>query len=240
MSDNLESILTEQRIFEPSAATARRARIQADDLSALHRQAEADHEGFWADLARRELDWQTPFEHVLDDSEPPFYKWFTDGELNVCYNCIDRHLAHRGDHPAIIFEGEAGDIARYTFRDVHREVCLVANALRAHGVEHGDRVIIYMPMVPQAVFAMLACARIGAIHSVVFGGFSADALRGRNRGHHVVPGDGLPAGLVHEIRPVQLFDCVHVWRDRSCGIRKVPVPRLGRICRRPPRVWVTR
>jgi acetyl-CoA synthetase len=179
MSDNLESILTEQRIFEPSAATARRARIQADDLSALQRQAEADHEGFWADLARRELDWQTPFEHVLDDSEPPFYKWFTDGELNVCYNCIDRHLAHRGDHPAIIFEGEAGDIARYTFRDVHREVCLVANALRAHGVEHGDRVIIYMPMVPQAVFAMLACARIGAIHSVVFGGFSADALRGR-------------------------------------------------------------
>ncbi len=179
MSENIESILSEQRIFEPSAETAQRARIKADDLSALHRQAEADHEGFWADLARGELDWQTPFERVLDDSEPPFYKWFPDGELNVSYNCIDRHLAERGDRAAIIFEGEAGDITRYSFRDVYREVCAFANALRAHGIGHGDRVIIYMPMVPQAVFAMQACARIGAIHSVVFGGFSADALRGR-------------------------------------------------------------
>jgi len=179
MSENIESILSEQRIFEPSAETARRARIKADDLSALHQQAEADHEGFWADLARRELDWQTPFGKVLDDSEPPFYKWFTDGELNVSYNCIDRHLADRGDQAAIIFEGEAGDITHYTFRDVYREVCLFANALRARGIGHGDRVVIYMPMVAHAVFAMQACARIGAIHSVVFGGFSADALRGR-------------------------------------------------------------
>jgi acetyl-CoA synthetase len=179
MSEKLESVLSEQRVFEPSAQTAQRARIQADDLAELRRRAEADHAGFWAELARNELDWQTPFEQVLDDSSPPFYGWFTDGELNVSYNCIDRHLNERGDHPAIVFEGEDGDVRRYSFRDVHREVCLFANALTAHGIGHGDRVIIYMPMIPQAVFAMQACARIGAIHSVVFGGFSAEALRGR-------------------------------------------------------------
>ncbi|MFW5970141.1 MAG: acetate--CoA ligase, partial [Halofilum sp. (in: g-proteobacteria)] len=176
---NIESILTEKRVFEPSEATARAARIKQADLETLYRQAESDHTGFWADLARSELHWQKPFNEVLDDSEAPFFRWFPDGELNVSENCIDRHLEDRGDRPAIIFEGEEGDTATYTFRDVHREVCLFANALRAKGVEMGDRVVIYMPMIPQAVFAMQACARIGAIHSVVFGGFSADALRDR-------------------------------------------------------------
>jgi len=179
MSENLESVLKENREFEPDPEFARAARIQPADLEAMYERAEADHEGFWADLARSELDWQTPFEQVLDDSEPPFFKWFADGELNVSANCLDRHLAARGDKTAIIFEGEGGDVSRYTYRELHREVCLFANALRARGIDHGDRVVIYMPMIPQAVMAMQACARIGAIHSVVFGGFSPEALRGR-------------------------------------------------------------
>jgi acetyl-CoA synthetase len=179
MANNLESILTEKRVLEPNPEVARAARIKQADLDALYREAEQDHTAFWARLARSELDWQTPFEEVLDDSEAPFYRWFADGELNVSANCIDRHLPERGDKAALLFEGEGGDTATYTFADVHREVCLFANALKANGVEFGDRVVIYMPMVPQAVFAMQACARIGAIHSVVFGGFSADALGDR-------------------------------------------------------------
>ena len=179
MSENLESVLTEKRVFEPSAETVKAARIKQADLDAMYQKAEADHEGFWADLARSEMDWQKPFETALDSSEPPFFKWFPDGELNVSYNCLDRHLDARGDKTAIVFEGEKGDVAKYTFRDMHREVCLFANALKSKGVEFGDRVIIYMPMIPQAVIAMQACARIGAIHSVVFGGFSAEALRDR-------------------------------------------------------------
>jgi len=179
MSENLESVLKETRVFEPHADFARAARIQPADLEAMYRRAEADHEGFWAELARSEMDWQKPFTQTLDESDPPFFKWFPDGELNVSANCLDRHLEARGDKTAIIFEGENGDVAQYTYRDMHREVCLFANALKARGVGHGDRVIIYMPMIPQAVMAMQACARIGAIHSVVFGGFSPDALRDR-------------------------------------------------------------
>ncbi|MDX1608822.1 MAG: acetate--CoA ligase [Halofilum sp. (in: g-proteobacteria)] len=193
MTENLESILSENRTFEPNEEIARSARIQRDDLEAMYRKAEDDHEGFWADLARSELEWQTPFEQTLDSSDPPFFKWFTDGELNVSYNCIDRHLEARGDKTAIVFEGEGGDTASYTYRDLHREVCLFANALKSHGIEHGDRVIIYMPMIPQAVIAMQACARIGAIHSVVFGGFSATALRDRindSEAKAVVTADG--------------------------------------------------
>jgi len=179
MAENLESILKENRVFEPDERTARTARIQKDDLAELYQKAEDDHEGFWAERAHAEIDWHKPFGTVLDDSDPPFFKWFTDGELNVSHNCLDRHLEARGDKTAIVFEGEGGDTAKYTYRELHREVCLFANALKSRGVEHGDRVVIYMPMIPQAVIAMQACARIGAIHSVVFGGFSATALRDR-------------------------------------------------------------
>ncbi|MEX2577232.1 MAG: acetate--CoA ligase, partial [Halofilum sp. (in: g-proteobacteria)] len=179
MADYLESLLTEKRVFEPDAETSRAARIQPADLDALYRQAESDHEGFWAELAHRELDWQKPFTQTLDDREAPFFKWFTDGELNASVNCLDRHLESRGEKTAIVFEGEDGDVAHYSYRDMHTEVCRFANALLVQGVGMGDRVIIYMPMIPQAVMAMLACARIGAIHSVVFGGFSAGALRDR-------------------------------------------------------------
>jgi acetyl-CoA synthetase len=135
--------------------------------------------GFWSELARRELVWQTPFTQTLDDSDAPNYRWFADGRLNVSYNCLDVHLAERGHQTALIFEGEPGDSRCLSYRELHVEVCRCANALKDQGVRLGDRVVIYMPLVPEIVVAMHACARIGAIHSVVFGGFSATSLKDR-------------------------------------------------------------
>ncbi len=176
---SIDSVLQENRVFEPSPEFVERARIKPDDLAALRRKAEADHEGFWADLARQEIDWHTPFSTVLDSRNAPHYHWFTDGRINVSHNCIDRHLERRGDHVALLFEGEKGDTRTLTYRQLHAEVCRFANALKAQGIGKGDRVVIYMPMTPEAVIAMQACARIGAIHSVVFGGFSAESLKDR-------------------------------------------------------------
>ena len=180
MSDkNIESILQEKRSFPPPPAFTARARIKPADLEELHRRARADHVGFWADLAAKELKWQVPFTRALDDSRAPNYRWFTDGQLNASVNCLDVHLAERGDKTAIIFEGEPGDVRRLSYRELHAEVCRLANALKAQGIRRGDRVIIYMPLVPEVIVAMHACNRIGAIHSVVFGGFSAPALKDR-------------------------------------------------------------
>ncbi len=179
MSKNIDSVLQEKRVFEPPRVFAEKARVNAEKLAELRAAAEADHAGFWGDLARQEIDWQTPFTVSLDESSAPHYRWFTDGKLNVSYNCLDRHLETRGDKTAIIFEGEQGDTRHLSYRDLYTEVCRFANALKQHGVGNGDRVIIYMPMTPEAVIAMQACARIGAIHSVVFGGFSAQALGDR-------------------------------------------------------------
>ena len=180
MNDNrIESILNEQRQFPPRPEFARAAQFDAARLDALYAAAAADYEGFWATRARELLSWDKPFTTTLDDSKAPNYRWFTDGELNVSFNCLDVHLAARGDKTAIIFEGEGGDRRTLTYRQLTAEVCRFANALKALGVEPGDRVVIYMPMVPEAVIAMQACARIGAIHSVVFGGFSANSLRDR-------------------------------------------------------------
>jgi len=145
----------------------------------MRRHAAADHVGFWAELARQSLQWHKPFTITLDDSAAPNYQWFPDGELNVSHNCLDVHLAARGNKAAIIFEGEAGDVRTLSYRDVYAEVCRLANGLKSLGVGRGDRVVIYMPMIPEAVIAMQACARIGAVHSVVFGGFSAGSLRDR-------------------------------------------------------------
>ncbi|HEB83301.1 MAG TPA: acetate--CoA ligase [Gammaproteobacteria bacterium] len=175
----INSVLIENRLFKPSAEFTARARIKPDDLAALHKRAEEDYEGFWADLARELIDWQKPFTQTLDESNAPHFKWFSDGEMNVSYNCIDRHLAKHADKTAIIFEGEGGDVRKLTYQQLHDEVCEFANALKAHGIREGDRVVIYMPMVPEAVIAMQACARIGAVQSVVFGGFSAESLRDR-------------------------------------------------------------
>jgi acetyl-CoA synthetase len=176
---NIQSVLNEARVFPPPAGFAAAARLQPVDLEALQRRADADPVGYWADLARGEIAWRKLFTRTLDDSSAPNYRWFTDGELNVSYNCLDVHLAEHGHRTAIIFEGEPGDVRRLTYRELHAEVCRFANALKARGIRRGDRVVIYMPLVPEAVVAMQACARIGAIHSVVFGGFSALSLKDR-------------------------------------------------------------
>ena len=179
MSDTIESTLHETRHFAPPEDFVRNARLKPEDLEALHNKADADYEGFWCDLAREKIDWQTEFTQGLDSSNAPHYQWFADGRMNVSYNCIDRHLEARGNKTAILFEAENGQTRALTYRDLYNEVGKLANALKTMGVAKGDRVIIYMPMNAEAVIAMQACARIGAIHSVVFGGFSADALRDR-------------------------------------------------------------
>ncbi|MBM4239947.1 MAG: acetate--CoA ligase [Gammaproteobacteria bacterium] len=179
MSKNIESVLTESRVFEPPAQFVTEARLKAHDLEALHQRAAADSQNFWAELARAEIAWHKPFTVTLDDSSAPNFRWFTDGALNVSYNCLDVQLAKNADQLAIIFEGEPGDVRKLTYRELHAEVCRFANALKARGIRSGDRVVIYMPLVPEAVVAMQACARIGAIHSVVFGGFSALSLKDR-------------------------------------------------------------
>ncbi len=163
----------------PSARFASAARLTPRSLAALHRKAAVDFVGFWAELARSEIEWNRPFSVVLDDSDAPNYRWFTDGRLNVAYNCLDVHLEHQGQKTALIFEGEPGDTRRLSYRELHADVCRFANALKALGIVRGDRVVIYLPLVPEAIIAMLACARIGAVHSVVFGGFSAISLKDR-------------------------------------------------------------
>lgn len=178
--ENIDSILQEDRLFEPSAEFKSNAKLNnSETLAAMRRQAEEDYEGFWAKLAQDELDWHKPFTTTLDETNAPHYQWFNDGLINVSHNCLDRHLATKGDHTAIIFEGEKGDTQTITYRQLHADVCRFANALKAQGIEKGDRIVIYMPMTPEAVVAMQACARIGAIHSVVFGGFSAESLKDR-------------------------------------------------------------
>ncbi|MDE2451047.1 MAG: acetate--CoA ligase [Gammaproteobacteria bacterium] len=178
-SKNIVSVLQEERTFAPAADFAAGARIKPADLERMRHEAAEDPSGFWARLARQELAWQTPFTVTLDDSAAPNYRWFTDGRLNVSFNCLDVHLAERGQKTAIIWEGEPGDTRRLSYRELHAQVCRFANALKAQGVRKGDRVAIYMPLVPETVVAMHACNRIGAIHSVVFGGFSAPALKDR-------------------------------------------------------------
>ena len=179
IAKNIESALQENRSFPPPLDFAARARLRTPEMQAMRRHAATDHVGFWAFLARKSLHWHRPFTITLDDSRAPNYQWFPDGELNVSWNCLDVHLAAQGDKPAIIFEGEAGDTRRLSYKDLHAEVCRLANGLKKLGIGRGDRVVIYMPMVPEAVIAMQACARIGAVHSVVFGGFSFNSIRDR-------------------------------------------------------------
>lgn len=177
--NNIESTLHENRHFPPCESFYKNSALTPKNLDALYARAAEDHEAFWGELAKQELDWITPFTQTLDDSNAPFYKWFADGQLNVSYNCLDRQLKVNAEKTAIIFEGEPGDMQHITYRMLHQKVCIFANALKNQGIKKGDRVIIYMPMITEAVVAMQACARIGAIHSVVFGGFSAEALKDR-------------------------------------------------------------
>lgn len=175
-SPGLENLSSEDRRFPPDARFAEQANAHPE----LYAWAAADRTGFWADQARELIAWQQPFTEVLDWSGAPVARWFADGTLNACYNAVDRHVeAGHGDRVAIHFEGEPGDTRTITYADLQREVSRAANVLADLGVVTGDRVAIYLPMIPEAVVAMLACARIGAAHSVVFGGFSAEALRSR-------------------------------------------------------------
>src|SRR5690606_23097605 len=176
MSEKIDSLLHEERRFPPSAEFAAQAVAKPE----LYEAAKADRLGFWADQARELLTWETPFTKTLDWTNAPFARWFADGRLNVAYHCLDRHvLAGNGDRVAIHWEGEPGDSRSITYAELTAEVKRAANALLALGIGHGDRVAIYLPMIPEAAVAMLAVARIGAIHSVVFGGFSAESLRSR-------------------------------------------------------------
>ena len=177
----IESVLHESRVFSPSAEAVAGAAISGmDAYRALTAEAERDYEGFWARLARETLSWHKPFSTVLDESDAPFYKWFEDGELNASYNCLDRHVAAgNGGRTALIFETDDGSVTHVTYADLLARVCRFANALKRRGVKKGDRVVIYMPMSVEGVVAMQACARIGAPHSVVFGGFSSKSLNER-------------------------------------------------------------
>jgi acetyl-CoA synthetase len=169
-----DALLLENRKFPPSAEF--RAQANVSDPS-VYAKALRDRESFWASWAQQ-LDWETPWTKVLE-WDPPDAKWFVGGRINVAYNCLDRHLEKRGEKPAILWEGEPGDTRSLTYRQLHEEVSRFANVLKGLGVVLGDRVAIYLPLIPEAVVAMLACARIGAVHSVVFAGFSAEALRDR-------------------------------------------------------------
>ena len=177
-SQNIESSLVENRVFPPPAEFAAKARIgNPADFEALYKLSVEHPDIFWAKEAA-ELRWSTPWSTVLD-WQPPSAKWFVGGQLNVADNCVDRHLDTRRDKPAIIWEGEPGDQRTLTYGELHAEVCRFANVLQSKGITPGDRVIIYLPLVPEAAVAMLACARIGAVHSVIFGGFSAESIKDR-------------------------------------------------------------
>ncbi|MGL4604926.1 MAG: acetate--CoA ligase [Iodobacter sp.] len=177
---SIDSVLKETRLFPPSDDFRTKANVSGmEGYHTLCEKANSDYQGFWGDLARELVSWKKPFTKVLDESNAPFFTWFEDGEMNVSYNCLDRHLESRANKVAIIFEADDGSVSRVTYRELYHRVCQFANGLKSLGVVKGDRVVIYMPHTVEAIIAMQACARIGAIHSVVFGGFSAGALRDR-------------------------------------------------------------
>jgi acetyl-CoA synthetase len=227
----LEALLREDRRFAPPATF--RERANASD-PALYVRASADPAGFWAEWARR-LDWFEPWREVLE-WQPPYARWFVGGRLNASYNCLDRHLGGwRRNKAALIWEGEPGDVRTFTYRDLYREVSKFANVLKSLGVAKGDRVAIYLPMVPEAVIAMLACARIGAPHSVVFGGFSADSLRDRINdaaARLLITADG----GYRRGRVVALKDAADRALEDAPGIEHVIVVRRGAGLRAPTRM----
>ncbi|HYD63098.1 MAG TPA: AMP-binding protein, partial [Noviherbaspirillum sp.] len=180
MSD-IETLKQENRIFNPPADFVKNANISGmEAYQAMCAAAERDYEGFWAQLARENIAWHKPFTKTLNESEAPFYRWFEDGQLNVSYNCLDRNLQNgNAGKTAIVFEADGGQVTKVTYKELHDKVCQFANGLKSLGIKKGDRVVVYMPMSVEGVAAMQACARIGATHSVVFGGFSAKSLQER-------------------------------------------------------------
>ena len=177
----IQSVLVENRVFPPSESIVKAARISGmEGYNALCAEAEKDFEGFWARLARENVVWNKPFTKTLDESNAPFYKWFEDGELNASANCLDKHMGTPNENKtAVIFEADDGTVTKTTYKELLAKVSQFANALKAKGIQKGDRVLVYMPMTLEGVIAMQACARIGATHSVVFGGFSSKALQER-------------------------------------------------------------
>jgi acetyl-CoA synthetase len=176
----IESVLQENRLFAPSDAAVARATIKKAEFDRLNAEAASDYAGFWARLARETLHWNKPFTKTLDESNAPFFKWFEDGETNASFNCLERNLKNgNADKVAVIFEADDGGVTKTTYKQLYGKVCQLANGLKARGIKKGDRVIIYMPMSVEGIVAMQACARIGATHSVVFGGFSAKSLQER-------------------------------------------------------------
>ncbi|MEY3952955.1 MAG: hypothetical protein RL320_1757 [Pseudomonadota bacterium] len=180
-SSQIESVLHENRVFDPPAEFAKTARIGSmQAYNALVAEADANYGEYWAKRAREEIVWHKPFTKSLDESQAPFYKWFEDGELNVSYNCLEKNIENGlGEKVAIIFEADGGEVTKVTYSQLHAKVCQLANGLKTLGYKKGDRALIYMPMSVEGVAAMHACARLGIIHSVVFGGFSAKSLQER-------------------------------------------------------------
>ncbi|MCZ2104140.1 MAG: acetate--CoA ligase [Burkholderiales bacterium] len=180
-SSAIDSILVENRVFPPSESLVRQANVSGmAAYEAMCAEADKDFEGFWGNLARKNIVWTKPFTRVLNSSKAPFYQWFDDGELNVSANCLDKHMGTPVENKvAIIFEADDGTVSKVTYKELLARVSQFANALKAHGIKKGDRVVLYMPMTVEGVVAMQACARLGIIHSVVFGGFSAKALQDR-------------------------------------------------------------
>jgi acetyl-CoA synthetase len=221
MSDSIESVMHETRVFPPSPSFVQQANVSGmAAYQALADAAQKDYQGYWANLARENIVWRKPFTKVLNESDAPFYKWFEDGVLNVSYNCLDKHLATQAEKTAIIFEADDGKVDRVSYRELHARVCQFANGLRARNIKKGDRVLIYLPMSIEAVVAMQACARIGAIHSVVFGGFSSQSLNERivdAQACAVITADGQMRGgkvmplkqAVDEALAMGSCDCIH-------------------------------
>ena len=176
----IESVMHENRVFNPPKTLSENAYVKnLEEYQRLCDAAEADYEGYWGNLAKNLIEWKKPFTKILNEDDAPFYKWFDDGELNVSYNCIDRHLPDKKDKVAIIFESDDGQTTEVTYQELYEKVCQFANGLKTLNLNLGDRVIIYLPMGIEAVVAMQACARIGLTHSVVFGGFSAKSIQER-------------------------------------------------------------
>ena len=193
--NSINNILEEKRVFPPSKEFAENSNIKSfEELLSLKKQSLDNPIKFWESFANSEIDWFEPFKTVLDSGNEPFFKWFTEGKLNITYNCLDRHIKNGlGNKNALIWEGEPGDERKYTYQELLKEVCKAANALKGLGIKKGDLVCIYMPMIPEAMIAMLACARIGAPHSVVFGGFSSESLKDRlidGNARFVITADG--------------------------------------------------
>jgi acetyl-CoA synthetase len=214
LQPDINSLLKEERVFEPAPGFRQGAHIKTrEEYDRIYQRSIEDPDGFWAEIAG-ELEWFEPWKQVLEWNEP-FAKWFVGGKINISHNCVDRHLkTWRKNKAALIWEGEPGDTVTLTYQQLHREVCKLANVLRSLGVRKGDRVAIYMPMIPELPVAMLACARIGATHSIVFGGFSSEALKDRindAEAKAVITADGgFRRGAIVELKPAvdgALVDC---------------------------------